>query len=681
MADDVQDRASSEAGDASEGSADVIIGGRYRLVASSPLPDLDLGDAKAYVAQDSRNEGEQLFMRICPPTAMPRMGIFNNLRHMMEASLLRPLEYGSVKRPGIDGNCTAIVFKRPDHGALMPAGETTIPAMQPDEISRCVLGPAVLTLGYMAQRGLTHRAIRPDNMYWDGTLKTSVMLGDCVSFAPAALQPVVYESVESAMTPPIARGVGTIRDDFYALGVTALVLSSGSVPLNTLSPDDVIRAKLQRGSFSAMMEGERPPFGLRELLRGLLSDDSYNRWGLEQLEQWLGGGLRSSVQEVRTGAVERPFAYDGKEFSNYRLLADAFGRDDKKAAKALADPGFDKWLRRGVNDNAMADRIQAVLDVSQDSKTKGKPGPRHVTQVCMLLDPFGPIRYKGLVSMPNGNGSALADAFNRSETERIQVIAECLSTGVALDWYELKGTTESIIYDQEIKQIKKMQQMLRHTAPGYGIERCLYLLDPSYPCRSDIVKGIVVNGIRDLLPALEQIVERHGELKNIVDRHITAFVASRIKSNIDKPLAALEAAQGDATATKLAMLSILARIQSTSGPTELPFLTAWMARELESTVNRINSKSLREKMRKRVRTLAGTGSLVDLHSCLNSEKAFNQDKRTRKAAMRSFAEAAREIAQLESREFQESAQRLGWKIASGISTSIAFITVCFVALS
>ena len=578
-------------------------------------------------------------------------------------------------------HATAIVFKRPEHGALMPVGATTISAMQPDEISRCVLGPAVLTLGYMSQRGLTHRAIRPDNMYWDGILKTSVMLGDCVSFAAAALQPVLYESVESAMTPPIARGVGTIRDDFYALGVTTLVLSSGSVPLSGLSPDEIIRAKLQRGSFSAVMEGERPPFGLRELLRGLLSDDSYNRWGLEQLEQWLGGGLRSSVQEVRTGAVERPFTYEGKEFSNYRLLADAFGRDDKKAAKALADPGFDKWLRRGVNDNAMADRIHAVLDVSQDSKTKGKPGPRHVTQVCMLLDPFGPIRYKGFVSMPNGIGSSLADAFSCGDSEKIKIIAECLSSGTALDWYVLKGTTESVIYDQEIKQIKQMQHMLRHTAPGYGIERCLYMLDATYACRSESLNGIVVNGIRDLLPALEKIVEKQGELKSIADRHITAFVASRTKSNIDKPLAALESAQGDATAIKLAMLSIFARIQSSAGPSSLPFLTAWLARELESTVNRINSKSRRDQVRKRVRALAGAGSLVDLHSCLNNDKAFNQDERSRKMAMRTFADAAREIAQLESREFQDSAQRLGWRIASGISTSIAFITVCFVALS
>lgn len=680
-----QSRADGDAeGDTDAGTGagqDVVVAGHFRVIAGSPLPELDIGDARAFVARDDRNPDEKLFARICLPGAIPRLGIFNNLRHMMEASLLRPLDYGTVRWPGISGNSTAIVFNRPIHGALMVQGATKTNAMQPDEISRCILAPAILTLGYMAQRSLTHRAIRPDNMYWNGTLKTSVLLGDCVSSAPALMQPVLYETVESGMTPPIARGPGNISDDFYALGVTALVLSSGHVPFAEVGPKEIIQAKLQRGSFSALMQGERPPFGLRELLRGLLSDDPDDRWGLEQLEQWLGGGLRSSVQEVRAGSVTRAFSFDGREFLNYRLLADAFGQDLKKAKKAITDPAFDKWLRRGVNDHALADRIESVLKTPEDQKGSKETGSLQITQTCMLLDPHGPLRSKDFVAMPLGIGATLTDAFNRRDSDAIDRIRECLSNGSAVDWYKLKDETAAVFFDKEIKQFTYIKKFLADSALGSGIERCLYTLDPFHPCRSAVLGGAHVGDPRSLLPTLEKTVEMDGELTTVVDRHLVAYIASRIPVNIDKPLAALEAANGDAVAIKLSLLAIFSRIQSKFGPEQLPFLTAWMARELEPTIKRINSKSLRDQMRKRVRSLAGSGSLVKLHACLNNDRAVRQDDGARKRATREFANVSREISQLESREFQENAQRSGWKIASRISAAVSFVTVCVVALN
>ena len=649
----------------------MVVGCRFRMLPGSPLAELGLGDAKAYAVRDDRNPAEDLFARICLPGAMPRLGIFNNLRHMMEASLMRPLAHETVSWPGISGNCTAIIFRRLAHGALMPQGATTTNAMQPDEIARCILEPAILILGYMAQRSLTHRAIRPDNMYWQGTLKTSVLLGDCVSSAPALLQPVVFEPVESGMTPPIA-------DDFYALGVTALVLSSGHVPFVGVNPNEIIQARLHRGSFSALMQGERPPFGLRELLRGLLSDDSQNLWDLEQLEQWLGGGLRSSVQEVRVGSVTRAFSYDGHDFLNYRLLADAFGQNLKKAEQVIVDPVFDKWLRRGANDHALADRIRKVANKSRDVKASGKFKYLHVTRTCMLLDPYGPIRAQGLIAMPTGIGARLTDAFNRRDTDAIDCIRECLANGAALDWYKQQGDTEAAIHDQEIKKIGQIKQILDNPALGYGIERYLYMLDPFHPRRSAALKGAHVADAENLLPALEEVVEKHGELSTIVDRHLVAYIAARVQVNIDKPLIALEAAGEDVVAINLALL---ARIQSKLGPGNFPFLTAWMARELEPSINRINSKSFRDQMRKRLRSLAEAGSLVKLHACLNNDNAVRQDDSARKRATPEFANASREVAQLESWEFQENAQRSGWKIASKISATAPFIAVCIVTFN
>ena len=663
------------------GGQEVVVTNRYRILVDSPLPELDLGKAKAYVTRDDKSPKDPLFARICPADAVPRLDILNNLKHMMDANLLRPIEGEGVVWPGGKGRRIAIVFRKPDHGVLLPANVAKINPLQPDEMAKTFLAPAVLTLGYMAQRGLSHRAIRADNIYWHGGGRNSILLGDCISHAPAFLQPVLYETIESGMTPPIGRGVGTIRDDFYSLGVTILAMAQGRLPLGGYTDEQIIDAKLARGSFAALMNGERPPFGLRELLRGLLSDDPFERWGLEQLEQWLGGGLRSSVQEVRTGAVERNYEFDGKEYTNSRALANAFGKKWSKAGKIILDAGFEKWLRRGADDSSIADRIRKTLSIGGlPDKSKGADA-RKVAQACMIMDRFGPVRYQGLVAMPTAMGLMLADAYFRKDTKAIKRIADSISSGAVSDWYTLQGGAEVIIYEAEINQLKQMQHLLKQTAPGYGVERCLYMLNPTYPCLSDILLDNYVQNIRDLMPALENNVKDHGSLPTIVDRHLAAFIACRIKANIDKPLAALDSAHGDPVAIKLGMLGVFARLQSKYGPDHLPFLTQWLAKELEVTVDRVNGKTTRDQLLARVRSVGDTGSLISLHNCLNNDKIIRQDELARKKAVKEFSDAAREISQLESKEFQESAQRMGWRIATGISSSVSMATIAFVVLS
>jgi hypothetical protein len=525
---------------------------------------------------------------------------------------------------------------------------------------------------------MSHRGVRADNIFWDGAGRNTVVLGDCVTTRPALLQPVIYEPIESAMTPPLGRGPGSIRDDFYALGVTVLVLAAGKLPLVGLKDAEIINAKLSRGSYAALMDGARPPFGLRELLRGLLSDNADERWGMEQLEQWLAGGLRSTVQEARSGAAERPFEFDGKEYSNFRALSEAFGEKWEKAAKAVEEAAYAKWIRRGAAEGPLAERVSSILllRANADKKTAS-----NIAHISILMDPIGPLRYKGLVTMPNAIGPVLAEAFRNKDKQTIGLIVEAITSGTAVKWYTAQSQRDQIIDEVQQKNIRRMQQLLRHTGPGYGVERCLYMLNPGYPCQSDILQGKFVGDIRDLLPALESLVEKNGSLPTIMDQHLTAFIASRIKANIDRLLVGLEAAQGDPFQTKLGMLSIFAAVQSKHGPNELPHLCAWLAKELEPAINRIQSKSLRDQMRKKLAAQSGMGNLVDLHGCLNNDTVLKKDEAARKKATQEFSTAAKEIAALESKEFHDSVQRLGWRIASGISTCFAFVTAVFVVMA
>lgn len=70
----------------------VVVADRYQILVDSPLPDLDLGMAKACVVRDKKTPKETLFVRICHSDAVPRLDILNNLKHMMNANLLRLVE-------------------------------------------------------------------------------------------------------------------------------------------------------------------------------------------------------------------------------------------------------------------------------------------------------------------------------------------------------------------------------------------------------------------------------------------------------------------------------------------------------------------------------------------------------------------------------------------------------------
>ncbi|MDA0653270.1 MAG: hypothetical protein O3C49_08350, partial [Proteobacteria bacterium] len=220
----------------------------------------------------------------------------------------------------------------------------------------------------------------------------------------------------------------------------------------------------------------------------------------------------------------------------------------------------------------MAERVSSILLLCANTEQKGA---EKIAQISVLMDPIGPFRFKGLVAMPNAMGPILANAFRKKEKETINLIAEIIGNGAAAKWYSAQSQRDQIIDEAEQKNIRRMQQLLRHTGPGYGIERCLYMLNPQYPCQSDILQGKIVSDVVDLLPALETLVQTNGKLPILLDRHLTAFIASRIKANVDRLLGALEAAQGDVLLSKLGMLSLLAAVQSKHGPAELPYLSAW----------------------------------------------------------------------------------------------------------
>jgi hypothetical protein len=62
-----EDQNSAEAG-----GQEKVVANLNRILVQSPLLDLNLGDAKAYVARDDQSPKELLFASMCPANVVPR---------------------------------------------------------------------------------------------------------------------------------------------------------------------------------------------------------------------------------------------------------------------------------------------------------------------------------------------------------------------------------------------------------------------------------------------------------------------------------------------------------------------------------------------------------------------------------------------------------------------------------
>ncbi len=656
---------------------EVILADRYRILPGSPLADLGTNGARAFAARDLRNPSDSLFARICDPNVFPRVEAMVQLKNLREAYTIVPDDWGPVFWPPTGKHHFAIVFRRPDGGPLMPSLSGRIPKVPTETLIKSFLNPALITLTLFDRRKITHRAIRPDNVFKSIGKSGNIMLGDCVSVPPGWGQSTIFETIESSMTPATARGRGTVSDDIYALGVTLLCLGLGQCPVAEMSERDLLQAKLDQGSFTALLQGEVAPPGLREPLRGMLSDDPLDRWTLDDLLHWTSGTLRRSTRPVRDFKTDRALRFRDREYRNLRAVASAFGSHWKLAAKEMRTKNFDAWLQRAVPDAVLVEEVADVIQNTSGSDVDSTEA-KLVSRVCALFDPEGPLRYKGLATMPDGMGYALAAAIEKDDKEVISIISELIQKGVATEWFERKIAMGRGDLTLEQKTFKKLQQFVRHSGPGYGVERVLYELNPFLPCRSSLVSDSYVYSLRDLLPALEKVVEETGKLPRFVDRHIAAFIASRIGGSIDVQLADLEHSTGASASAKIGMMGLLAKVQHEYPGQLTPHLTQWLARELDSAVSRYHSRTLRAKMQQRLDQVATSGSLVELYGLLANRNTVKKDERGRNMAKREYAEAQREIRRLESEEFQVEAKRTGWRLAAGISLSIGVLATIVV---
>jgi len=650
----------------------LFLDGGVAIYPQRALPHLNVPGGAAYMARHKSDASQEMMGIICSRAMWPRTDAVGAMKMANASSLLRLRASGVVHWPAQRGRFYALVYEMPMASRYWNTLEDTRPTMSEDILGHAFIKPMVDALLELHRIGLCHGAIRPTNIFWQGGSTTPPQLGDSLSAPCGVGQPVAFEPVERALCEPVARGAGTHADDCYALGVTLAMAMLGSNPFRGMDDRAVLRLKMEKGSFGAVIGSKRLAPSHIEILRGLLTDEPSQRWSAEDLEQWMAGRRLTSKSTDAGRRSSRHFSVNGKEYWQLRPLAAALAENVGEAVKLIESGSLEKWIRRSLGDEERAKNIVEIIDTLKTSNQSGHYQEQLVARVCIALDPSSPIRYRGMAVMPLGIASALVDAAITGKSH--QALAEIITSQLVTLWVNMQKDSklDMVPFAQ---QMERMKSIAERTALGSGIERVLYELNAGTPCFSPLFKNDYVLSARDVLPALERVAESGAHAGEPIDRHLAAFLIAR-----DRRSEGLFAAMtpGEPVIKRgLAMLSLFGELQYRYGPDQLPHLCRWLFPYVEPGLKRFLSKPLQEKLRALAKEAADRGSLSLLLKRVDDPARVVGDENDFFAARQMYASVQQEMAVLEGnlKNKEIVARETGRPIAASIASLLALILI------
>ncbi len=650
-----------------------LLNGQYEIMTAVPLPGAG-GGLPAFAARHQPSGRADLMAVRASPGAPPRANALARLEGEVIPGLLIPLAHGSGPAP--EGGETYYVICPEPPGPSLAALTANSSPWSEAEILQYVLRPAAHVLEALKSRGLTHRAIRPDNIFSAGT-KNPVVLGCAWAAPPASLQPAVFEPPYTAMCAPAGRGDGSIADDVYALGVTLLTLALGRTPLAERDAETVILTKLSHGGFEALTaDAELPPL-LADLLRSMLAEDPAHRPS---------PGLLLDITTARSRRVttrpprraQRPLALNGASAWDARSLAYQIATHPEQGARLLRNGAVTDWIRRELGANQVASTLEELV---RWRAREGGPEDRRADSILVLravavLDPLAPPSWRGISLWPDGVGPALAAAMAKGNEELTELRDFIISHAIAL-WAAQQGNR--VDGGTLRQQAQQMELWLRARDGETGLARLTYALNPLLPCASPLLAGRWVVSPAEVLKALEAAAAQ-PELRRLapMDTHLAAFIA--VRQELQFYLDVWEAARaGPPARLVLAELNLLVALEARHNLGPLPQLSAWVAERAKAALELWHSRSRRAALEQQLQALATGGRLQPILALLDDPTALQADAEGLQNALARIGEIDAELAQIAagSTERAALAERIGREFAAG--ATLAALTATLVA--
>lgn len=659
------------------GSGNIVKFGRdISIRLDQPLERYSNGASKAYAAFDAGDKTKKLVAIVAGTSDFPRWQDEKNYMSLADPSFIRLLGSGIVRWP-LDGQQKYVFLYQADMGEclVLPGQFAKTTWRHPDIVSYFVQ-PMARILKEMHGKGFCHGSIRPDNIFYPaGDKNRPVILGDCLSTNVMSTQRSLLLPIDKALTDPMGRGVGSSADDVYAFGVSlALFLRRGD-ELAGVSDEDIVRKKIEVGSYAAIIGAERFQASFLELLRGVLHDDANLRWSVDDIFAWLDGTRLTPAPLAKRKKASRPVSFMNKKYYFADTLAVDLHHNPTEVVELVGSDVLGQWIEKSLSDKVLyqsySDALDRVGDVNSNSDLL-------VTHLRMIFNPALPIYYKKVCFTFDGIGPIIArEAYLEHDLSIFQ-------EAIALSLPDYALVERSMSQNDVITWVKlydKCRAALKQRKLGGGIEKAIYMLCRNVPCLSPQYKGYFINSHKSALVAFEKMSAAGGQIALFLDRHAIAFFSVMNSAAMERCLFDLNSPKKDRQIA--GNLRFLAFMHRQSKDVVVNAIAAVFMDSLSDVYKVFKNKGLRKQVEDAVKKAAMQGDLVGMSALLDDETTLTRDKQAFARAMREFGALQNEYNQYNRDLMNKSSYGAthGKDLAAVVSWGIATLITLMVVLA
>lgn len=647
-------------------SPEGLIAGLYQADPTRPLAGFD--GAAAFATRRPGQDAAFVAIEVPAGTA-PRALALKALGNVAVPGVMAPLAHGAARLPGRKPAYYVVTEGPPGPSLAAP-----LAAWTEENLLALVLRPGAAALERLAARGVTHRAIRPGNLF-QAAPDQPVVLGPAWVSPPASGQPALYEPPYVAQCNAAGRGDGSVADDVYALGVVLVVLALGREPMASDQPAEIVRRKLALGSFAAITAGERLPGGIDAIARAMLAEDPLQRPApADLLDPQFWRARRVSPRAARR--AREPIMVGAAEVFLPRALAHALGEAPQQGIRLLKLGVVDRWLRRSLGDAGLAQAVEQAVERRARDAAEGeaRADALLLLRATAVLDPLAPLVWQGLAFWPDGLGALLAAGVGQP------ALAEMIDAEAIAAWAACRSARDApAAFSLEARRLRTVGG---RGGIGGGLKQLGYALNPLLACRSSLLGEAVAVTLPALLASLDAAsgaAQRSGgELP--IDAEIAAFALARGASGLEAGLAHLLPV-ATAAEKALATLRIFANLQRSTGAGPLPGLAKWLAETATPLLGRWKARSRRKELKETLTQLAERGDLSGMLALMGDAAARAGDTEGLKAAERSLKQIDDELARIAVGAAARAgkARQLGQEIAAGAGLAMLALTLAMMA--
>lgn len=610
-----------------------VVADRFEIDEGQMLSQFDTSTSKAYVARDLQQNEQSLYAlktSLFPPPRLDDLDMFMKLGLENAQLKLVHLEYATNANWPSDGpNSKSVVlfYRRPLGPPIMKTLKDTFRPWTEEQVINHFLSPMIEVLTELNHEKKIHRAIRPTNLFYDHpTRQDSILLGECLSVPYGYDQGIIFEPLIYAQTDPIGRGPSSISNDIFALGATAAFLLSGGNPCRNMTPQQLMEARIEEGTFLTYcpkMKGNSP---LSEVLKGLLTDVEEARWTLKDLGNWFANGTHPShitpPQPVKR--ARRPFSFNNRnDIFTTALLAQEIRQNPSLGLDLIGKTELTMWVKNSLADTQRIHKFEDLKAIIP----KNAIASERLLGILQVLDPGSPFYWQGRSSMGQGLGMYFAKAIY--DNDRVDSFSTLLASPV-LYYYMADATVvnenhsdELLEGEEPVDKFQIIKALLGHKEIGGGPERCAYFMCSNLPCLSPTIKSFNCLKITDVLYALDQIGSQSHRPEFPLDKHTIAFILTREKNLQQRLFLGLDSKSS--RKRLVSMFKLLAELQHRHRISKLPGLCKWFMDLSEPVINSYRNLKWREHLNKKLLETTNSGNLMMMIRLLDNRKAVEGD--------------------------------------------------------